>query len=212
MSIIVIDPGHGGTQKLSGSSPNNARGPSGLLEKNVTLAIARRLATILLAKGHTVAMTRDSDVNVGLSTRANIARDSRADVFISIHLNGFNGRTQGTETFVHARARAPSIALANVVQKFLLAVTQHHDRGVKRAEFGVLSPTQHYAATAACLVEVSFMDVPQEDVRLGQDAYLQEIAEGLAQSLHTYSAQSFAIELTAPPEDAPEDGYEELVR
>lgn len=212
MSIIVIDPGHGGDAKIGGSSPNNARGPSGLLEKNATLAIARRLVPVLGAQGHTVLLTRDGDVNLGLSARAHVGRDRKADAFVSIHFNGFNGRTQGTETFVHARSSAPSTALAKLVQQFLLAVTEYPDRGVKRAEFGVLSPAQHHAATAACLVEVSFMDVPREDQRLHQDAYQDGIAEGLAAALGAYSQHAFAIDFAAAPADAPEDGYEELVR
>lgn len=212
MSIIVIDPGHGGDAKVGGSSPNNARGPSGLLEKTATLAIARRLVPLLAAQAHTAILTRDGDVNVGLSARAHVARDRRADAFVSIHFNGFNGSTQGTETFVHARSGAASTALAKLVQQFMLAVTQHHDRGVKRAAFGVLNPAQHHAATAACLVEVSFMDVLQEDARLGQAAYQQGIAEGLAQALQMYSTQSFAVDFSAPPAEAPEDGYEEIVR
>lgn len=212
MSIIVIDPGHGGSAKVGGSSPNNARGPSGLLEKTVTLAIARRMVPVLEAQGHTAVLTRDDDVNVGLSARAHVARDRKADAFVAIHFNGFNGRTQGTETFVHARSSGPSTTLAKLAQQFLLAVTEYHDRGVKRAEFGVLNPAQHHAATAACLVEVSFMDVPEEDARLGRDAYQQGIAEGLAQALQLYSTQSFAVDFSAPPSEPPEDGYEEIVR
>lgn len=212
MSVIVIDPGHGGDAKVGGSSPNNAKGPSGLLEKNVTLAVARRLAAALEALGHTAVLTRDGDVNLGLSARARIARDRKAEAFVSIHFNGFDSRTQGTETFVHVRSGAASAALARLVQQFTLAVTQHHDRGIKRAEFGVLSPSQHHAATAACLVEVSFMDVPEEDARLGQTAYLQGIAGGLAQAMQMHSVQSFAVAAPAGAEDAPEDGYEEFVR
>ena len=97
------------------------------------------------------------------------------------------GDVEGTETFVHARSGSTSTALTRLVQQFTLAVTQHQDRGVKRAEFGVVSPAQHHAETAACLVEVSFMDVAQEEERLAQDAYQQGVAEGLAAALHAYS-------------------------
>lgn len=184
----------------------------GLLEKTATLGIARRLVPMLQARGHTAILTRDGDVNLGLAARAHVARDHKADAFLAIHFNGFNGHTQGTETFVHTRSSAPSNALAKVVQQFALVVTEHADRGVKRAEFGVLSPAQHHVATAACLVEVSFMDVLQEDQRLHQSAYQEGIAAGLAESLHAYSEQSFAVDFSAAPVDAPEDGYEEFVR
>jgi len=212
MGIMVIDPGHGGDSRLGGSSPNNARGPSGLLEKTATLEIARRLVPLLEAKHHSAILTRTADVNVGLAARARVARDHKADAFVSIHFNGFNERTQGTETFVHARSGPACTRLAKLVQQFMLSVTQYHDRGVKRAEFGVLNPASHHATTAACLVEVSFMDVPQEDQRLSQSSYLQGIAEGLAQAMDMYATQSLAVAFAAPPPEPPEDGYEEIVR
>src|SRR5262249_1019895 len=75
--IIVIDPGHGGTVKIEGSSPNNAKSPSGELEKNWTLDIARRTRAAVLAraaalgKSVEVVLTRDTDANKGLAARAN---------------------------------------------------------------------------------------------------------------------------------------------
>ena len=214
MSTIVIDPGHGGSAKIGGSSANNAVGPGGMLEKDVTLDVALRLAPLVESLGHQPVLTRDTDVNVGLSARAHIARDRKADAFVAIHFNGFNGRAQGTETFVHAGSGASSTALAKFVQQFLLAVTQHADRGVKRARFGVLSPGAHHPVTAACLVEVSFMDVVQEERRLAEETYRQGIAEALAAALRAYTESgAFGLGL---PDDAdifePEDGYELIVR
>ena len=214
MPTIVIDPGHGGSAKIGGSSANNAVGPGGMLEKDVTLDVALRLAPLVQAQGHQVALTRDTDTNLGLSARAHVARDREANAFVAIHFNGFNGRAQGTETFVHSGSGAASTTLAKFVQQFLLAVTQHTDRGVKRARFGVLSPASHHPATAACLVEVSFMDVAQEEQRLAQDAYRQGIAEGLAAAIQAFT-QSGAFGLEMSPADEayePEDGYELIVR
>ena len=90
----------------------------------------------------------------------------------------------------------------------------HKSIGVKRARFGVLSPASHHPATAACLVEVSFMDVAQEEQRLAQDAYRQGIAEGLAAAIQAFT-QSGAFGLEMSPADEayePEDGYELIVR
>ncbi|MGO4222401.1 N-acetylmuramoyl-L-alanine amidase [Lysobacter sp. TAF61] len=215
MSVIVIDPGHGGTQVIGGSSPNNATGPQGTKEKNLTLDVARRIVPLLTAKGHTAVLTRDSDVNLGLTARAHVARDRKAAAFIAIHFNGFNGRAQGTETFVHARSGAASTALAKQVQQFLLAVTQHADRGLKRAQFGALSPASHHATTAACLVEVSFMDVAQEEQRLLQEPYRQGIAEALAAAAQAFvESASFGLETSADEAEfpEPEDGFELIVR
>src|SRR5206468_664991 len=65
MPTVVIDPGHGGATATGGSSPNNATGPNGLLEKDLTLDLGRRVSA-LLAPRATVILTRTTDVNLSL--------------------------------------------------------------------------------------------------------------------------------------------------
>jgi N-acetylmuramoyl-L-alanine amidase len=78
---IVIDPGHGGEEV-------GAKGPGGTLEKDVTLAIARKLRTALANNlGLQVFLTRDKDQEVPLDERTAIANNYKADLFISIHAN-----------------------------------------------------------------------------------------------------------------------------
>ena len=78
---IVVDAGHGGTEE-------GARGPNGTLEKDVTLAVARRLKGALEARlGVRVILTRDLDATVGLDERAALANNNKADLFISLHAN-----------------------------------------------------------------------------------------------------------------------------
>ena len=78
---IVIDPGHGGEEE-------GAKGAGGTLEKDVTLAVARRLKASLEARlGVRVILTRDSDQTVGLDERAALANNNKADLFISLHAN-----------------------------------------------------------------------------------------------------------------------------
>jgi N-acetylmuramoyl-L-alanine amidase len=114
MAVLVIDPGHGGTANSGGSDNstwNNATSASGVLEKNITLDIAKKLRWSLThgsgktyadskGKSVTVVMTRENDVNSGLFTRAGVAADHDADLFLSIHCNGFNGVARGTEAWV----------------------------------------------------------------------------------------------------------------
>lgn len=78
--VIVIDPGHGGTDP-------GTHGYDGTQEKDLVLAVSMQLQRVLLARGYTVRMTRDSDVAVVLGQRARIARSYRADLFISVHAN-----------------------------------------------------------------------------------------------------------------------------
>jgi N-acetylmuramoyl-L-alanine amidase len=91
---IVVDAGHGGKDP-------GAIGPSGLMEKDVTLAMAKRLATRLEKElGCQVVLTRDKDVFLPLEERTAIANRVGADLFISIHANASTNRNaQGIETY-----------------------------------------------------------------------------------------------------------------
>ncbi len=81
LRTIVIDPGHGGAE-------DGARGRDGTLEKNVTLAVARRLKAALEARlGVRAILTRDGDQTVGLDERAAVANNNKADLFLSLHAN-----------------------------------------------------------------------------------------------------------------------------
>lgn len=94
IKTIVIDPGHGGNEA-------GARGVYGTLEKDVTLAIARKLKEVIERElKYRVVMTREADVTLPLERRAAIANNNKADLFISIHVNG-SRRTAatGSETF-----------------------------------------------------------------------------------------------------------------
>lgn len=178
---VVIDPGHGGKQAQGGSSANNAVGPKGTLEKVLTLGVAQEVASVLRHNGYTVVLTRRTDENSGLADRAKVARDLRAQAFVSIHFNGDdNASVQGTETLYHPQASAVSIALAEFVQRRTRAATGLRDRGVKPQGLSVLDPALHDKLTAACLVEVSFLTDPAEEARLLQEVYRKRIAEAIA--------------------------------
>jgi N-acetylmuramoyl-L-alanine amidase len=185
--MVVIDPGHGGTTKVGGSSPNNATGPDGLLEKTVTLEIATRAAAALVAAGHEVTLTRTTDVNLGLADRAAVAKAAAAPAFVSIHFNGdANATVQGTETWTDSDASAASVALARIVQSHVVAATGYRDRGVKAKELGVLNPDSHDPHTAACLVEVSFLTDPNENARLRNPTYLDTIGGAISAGILAY--------------------------
>jgi N-acetylmuramoyl-L-alanine amidase len=91
---IVIDPGHGGKEV-------GAVGPAGVYEKDVTLAISRKLAAALSAKtGARVVLTREDDSLVSLDQRTAIANQYKADLFLSVHLNAAGIQdAKGSETY-----------------------------------------------------------------------------------------------------------------
>jgi N-acetylmuramoyl-L-alanine amidase len=188
MAIVVIDPGHGGTREVGGSSPNNATGPTGLLEKTVTLQIALAAEAALGPSGHQVVLTRRTDDNVGIVARADVARSRSAPVFVSIHLNAPdpNGPpAQGTETWIGVGPSAISRDLAQRVQAKVRSATGYRDRGVKSgAVSGVINPQNHDAATANCLCEVSFLSrQPAEEQRLRQPNYIASLGQAFADAI-----------------------------
>ena len=78
---IVLDPGHGG------KDPGAIGRTTGLREKTVNLDIAKRLSKLLEAEGIKVVMTRTTDKFIPLDKRVEIANNSGADLFISVHAN-----------------------------------------------------------------------------------------------------------------------------
>ena len=90
---IVIDPGHGG------KDPGGI-GVGNLYEKPIALAISKKIAAILTAKGYTVHLTRDADKFIPLKERTAFAIKHKADLFLSIHANAsFNSSASGIETY-----------------------------------------------------------------------------------------------------------------
>jgi N-acetylmuramoyl-L-alanine amidase len=94
IQVIVVDAGHGGSE-------TGAKGPTGLLEKDVTLDMAKRIKAGLLKRlGVHVILTRDTDRQVGLDDRTAVANHERADLFLSIHVNASPAnRARGAETY-----------------------------------------------------------------------------------------------------------------
>jgi N-acetylmuramoyl-L-alanine amidase len=90
---VIIDPGHGGHD-------TGAIGKNGTREKDVTLAISLKLAAELKERGLEVILTRDDDRYLRLEARAELANESRGDLFISIHCNSApNRKLHGVETY-----------------------------------------------------------------------------------------------------------------
>ena len=139
---IVLDPGHGGTDP-------GALGPTGLKEKDVTLAVAHKVAPTLARLGVQVALTRDDDRFVTLEERTARANAFGADLFISIHCNAAENKGRhGIETYVldtttsdmagrvAARENATSQAASNEVAQLLasMRLADQASRSTKLAE------------------------------------------------------------------------------
>lgn len=178
--VICLDPGHGGCDP-------GAIGPSGTFEKDNNLAIALSLKEKLENHGATVIMTRDNDSAVWgtdspageeLRARIDIANESDADIFVSIHNDSFtNNSASGTTTFHNGDSE--SIKLASNIQSCLVEELCTKDRGVRFASFYVI----RYTSMPAVLIETAFISNPEEELLLasydGRSKAAQSIFAGI---------------------------------
>ena len=111
--VIAVDAGHGGEDP-------GAIGPHGLQEKDVTLAVARKLAALINKQpGMRAVLTRDGDYFVPLGRRVQLARQAKADMMISIHADSVrNHRVEGASVYtLSERGATPDKAAAALAAK-----------------------------------------------------------------------------------------------
>lgn len=176
--LIALDPGHGGTDP-------GAIGFTGLKEKVVTLAVAIHLKEFLEDAGSKVIMTRSGDQSVSNKGRVDVANDAGADIFLSIHANAYSDpKSNGTETFysVQNNSGDASKYLAQQLQRELVSVLGLRDRGVKTANFYVISE----AGMPAALVELAFLTNEEEEALFKDPETYIRSAEALFTGLEAY--------------------------
>lgn len=106
--VVVIDPGHGGRDP---GMTGPIGGSAWFVEKDVVLAVAKKLGVALRRHGVDVVLTRTTDTLIALTDRGPIANRNRGDVFISIHVNApgsrnaAGARERGFETYFLAEAK-----------------------------------------------------------------------------------------------------------
>ncbi|MEE8200658.1 MAG: N-acetylmuramoyl-L-alanine amidase, partial [Candidatus Acidoferrales bacterium] len=118
---IAIDPGHGGHDTCT-------IGPTGLMEKNLTLDVALRLQKLLEKElGAEVILTREDDSFVPLENRIALANEQQADLFLSIHANSSRNRAiRGVESFILNVSNDPEV-LALAARENALAQKSIHE-------------------------------------------------------------------------------------
>lgn len=197
--IIVIDPGHGGKLEVGGSSPNNAISASGVLEKNIALRMAflvrEQLALIAAAEGHTltIILTRETDENLALAARAKVAKTKKADLFLCIHCNAYNGKSRGTETLISPVAsgntnHAADKAFAQLIQTAVFKAIRAHDpkaadRDVKDQKLAVLRDADLGTKARGCLVELEFIDVKAVDELMNIGPQSPQVRHDIAKAI-----------------------------
>jgi N-acetylmuramoyl-L-alanine amidase len=223
MVTIALDPGHGGEDP-------GATGATGVHEKDIVLAVAKRLKSKLEELPNTrVMLTRDADFFVPLGQRVEKARKVQADLFVSIHADAFvEPSARGSSVFVLSEKGASSTAarwLANDQNKadliggvnfatrdkqlasvlFDLSTTAQindslklgkavlseigginrlHKGAVEQAGFAVLKAPD----IPSILVETAFISNPEEEAKLKDDAYQNQLADAITKGIKRYFA------------------------
>ncbi|MGA9289555.1 MAG: N-acetylmuramoyl-L-alanine amidase [Anaerobacillus sp.] len=190
MTLIVIDPGHGGSDP--GATFRNYQ------EKNFNFAISRMVRDHLLSKYEVdVVLTRESDKTVALKARTDLANAVKADFFLSIHNNAAGGK--GFESFIY-NGVVPSqtvqlqSTIHNKIASSVLKPYQIVDRGKKRANFHVLRETK----MSALLIEVLFLDNEDDLKLLTNPSFITDMSIGIADAT--------AAALKLPTKSSPPEG------
>lgn len=172
---VVIDPGHGGSEK-------GAIGCLGDKEKDINLKISLELKEILSQQGINAVMTRECDANVSLEDRVKLARDNCANIFVSIHLNSIPDikmdihKNRGTSVYYY---NPNSKELAKSVLDAVTTTIATRRDGVRTASFAVIRPTDYLGI----LVETAYMTNPLDSVLYKSDNFARNAAQGIADGI-----------------------------
>jgi N-acetylmuramoyl-L-alanine amidase len=176
--VVVIDPGHGGTDP-------GAIGIGGLRETDIVLAISLEVVRLLQQQGLQVYLTRsDESREVDLPPRVALAKQVRADVFVSIHANSINLTRQdinGTETYFAPGA----VAGKELAQTILDSITRSvniQNRGLHSARFYVIRNT----TMPATLIETGFVTGADDAPKLSEPNFQRQMAAAIAQGIILY--------------------------
>ena len=225
MVTVALDPGHGGEDP-------GAIGAAGTREKDIVLAIAKRLKFKIEEQPNMrVMLTRDGDYFVPLGTRVEKARKVQADLFVSIHADAFmKPSARGSSVFVLSEKGATSSAarwlankenradliggvnmgthdrqLASVLldlsttaqindsMKLGKAVLSEiggfarlHKASVEQAGFAVLKAPD----IPSILIETAFISNPEEEAKLRDNGYQDQIASAIMKGIKNYFAKN----------------------
>jgi N-acetylmuramoyl-L-alanine amidase len=186
---ILLDPGHGD------GDPGAAR--TLLPEKDLNLALAKKIKTILTLAGYEVFMTRDCDIFVSLRGRQILSELIQPDLFISVHHNSAYSKTaSGIETYVRTPEQGVSelcwknsFAAAGYIQQSLIKKTGAINRGVLHRRFAVLK-----TSLPSVLVEFGFISNPAEEFKLNTANYQWLLARALADGVDDYFLMKEVLE------------------
>jgi len=203
--VIAIDPGHqrrgNYTQERIGpgttqTKPMVSSGTSGVATKvpeyELTLEISLQLRDELIARGYEVFMIREShDVNISNRTRAEMAAEAGANIFIRIHANGSDDSSANGILTISPTFHTPFIPdlysrcnmLAQCVLDEMIEATGAKNRGIWETDSmtGI-----NWSTIPVTIVELGFMTNPAEDRLMQTPEYQQKLVEGIANGIDLF--------------------------
>lgn len=198
---IVIDPGHGGPD-------GGAVGKDGTAEKEIALAVSKKLQSYLQQAGALVYLTREMDADLaneetkGLSkrksedirNRLNFIHEKKTDFFVTIHLNAIpSSRWRGAQTFYYPK-EDESRHLATMIQSEIIDNLENTTRSPLAINTLYLLKN---AEVPGALVEIGFLSNEQEREELKQESYQREMAASIYEGMLRY--------VTEEPEEETEE-------
>lgn len=211
--VVFIDPGHGGED-------TGARGTNNLLEKDVVLALAKRMAVQWTGKGSLV-LSRNDDYSVDLFHRTEKANNSKATLFVSLHVGGsFRYTTEGIaiyyfldspgrilpedptskQAFNLNSGRIPwhGVQYRHASESRLLA---QFVQTALAAKFGSANCTLRGAPLLALsaanmpaiLIEIGNLNNPSEEKKLGDPEHLASIAQSALNGIDNFLNKNLGI-------------------
>ncbi|KEI72952.1 N-acetylmuramoyl-L-alanine amidase family protein [Endozoicomonas elysicola] len=179
--VIVIDAGHGGKDP-------GAVGPNGALEKDICLAIARKLAALLEKEsGFKPIMVRDGDRFISIIDRLKFALKNKADMVVSIHADAFKVKgVHGSSVIYHPRNKLERTQhIGQLVLKELGKINRLHSHGVKKQAITVLAARK----IPSIMIEAGFISNASEAKKLVTKSYQNKMAHSIFVGIrkHFYS-------------------------
>jgi N-acetylmuramoyl-L-alanine amidase len=174
--LVFIDPGHGGKDP-------GAIGLGGVQEKDVIMPISQYVTQYLEQQGVRVLMARTSDYFVSLQGRTDMANRAGADLFVSIHANSMGqGRpdVSGFEIYYFGNP-----GLSQAIHRNVIRSVDVKDRGIRKARFYVLRNSR----MPSTLIETGFVTGYEDNAKLTNPAYQQQMAQAIARGILEYLQQ-----------------------
>ncbi len=185
--VIVIDPGHGGFD------PGKV-GVNNSLEKDINLAIAKKVEKCLSDSGYTVYMTRTEDEALcdgsekskkltDMKNRVKLIEEAKPALVVSIHQNSYSAGTKGAQVFYHTKSEQGK-NLANIMQTTIKELLQSDNNRIEKP-----NDSYYMLRKVSCplvIVECGFLSNPDEEALLNDESYQQKMAKAICQGIENF--------------------------